>query len=266
MARGSEGFQCHILLMAFLSTHNTSKTRSTPTFAGELGEGLLALLWPKRCIGCDMPGASLCTECESKLILIDQSLACPCCGAPFGAILCTECWSADGRVEHPFSLAVCAMEHEGLGVRVVTFYKDSGERGLCDHIVRLIAEALCERPDITESGIDVLTYVPASKRAVSRRGFDHMRPIAEALGRKLDLSTERLLTHSQVEIADQRSLGRLQRASNMRGAFTVSEKVSGRVLLVDDVLTTGSTLSSAAEALLDAGAGEVVVATACRVW
>ena len=60
-------------------------------FGRAMGEGLAEALWPTRCVGCDQPGTLLCDRCRAELPWIEQRLACPVCGAPFGFLTCTEC-------------------------------------------------------------------------------------------------------------------------------------------------------------------------------
>ncbi len=297
---------------------------------GDIVGGLVDLAWPRRCIGCDMPGVSLCPDCESILPLIDQSLACSACGAPYGAILCTECWKPEGLISWSFSEAVCAMEHTGLGAEITRGYKDAGERGLAEHMSALMLAAIEERveadlrhlastgekadadallclpaevglvsderrfassegnlemgaqadvqfhaqnegslhgdalPRTPFARIDLVTYVPATKAAIARRGFDHMIPIARLVAMGLGVECVEMLEGT--ERVDQRELGRHDRAANLQGVFRSQSAAGAVVLLVDDVMTTCATSDAAAWALTEAGAAEVAVACACRVW
>ena len=230
-----------------------------------LREGLLELAWPTRCVGCDMPGELLCGDCRERLPLIDSRTVCPQCGAPYGFVACTECWSPEGWVERRFSRTVCAMEFEDIAARMIVAFKDGGELRLADTIAALVARAL----GASHVGpCEVLVPIPAAPSAILRRGYDHMDLVARALAGRLGIERRDLLVAS--DVADQRGLGRGERNENMRGAFSLREDAGGalpkRVLLVDDVFTTGATLDAAAGELLAAGVGEVVAATACRVW
>lgn len=114
---------------------------------------------------------------------------------------------------------------------------------------------------------DALAYVPASPEAVRRRGFDHMQRVATICAERVGLP---LATGLEVRrrSLDQRELGRQGRIENKSGAFVAhcTGPAPARVIVIDDVMTTGATLSAATRALLDAGVDEVRVVVCCRVW
>ena len=119
---------------------------------------------------------------------------------------------------------------------------------------------------------DALVYVPASPEALLRRGFDHMERVAEIVSRRTGMT----LVHALVSCKgarDQRELGRGERLANRSGSFSLAadavpeaDALPRRILLIDDVFTTGATLSAAAHVLLDGGAHEIRTVTCCRVW
>lgn len=119
---------------------------------------------------------------------------------------------------------------------------------------------------------DALVYVPASPEALLRRGFDHMERVAEIVARRTGMA----LVHALVSCKgarDQRELGRGERLANRSGSFsliagamTEADALPRRIILIDDVFTTGATLSAATHVLLDGGAHEIRTVTCCRVW
>lgn len=222
----------------------------------KLAEGLLEMVYPTRCAGCDLPGGVLCDDCRTRIAFIEAATACPRCGAPFGWLICTECWDRElafsqavsvGTLEHPLS-------------RAVTVYKDAGERRLADTLAELLARAV----EPWRDWASIVTHVPATTRARNRRGFDHAAEISAGLAHALDVPHATLLSRRRA--LDQRLLGRLERLSNAEGTFEAIASVQGAVLLVDDVLTTGATVQDAARALTEAGADEVRVVTVARAW
>ncbi|MGI6221008.1 MAG: ComF family protein [Coriobacteriales bacterium] len=232
--------------------------------ARSLRDGFLEMAWPTRCVGCDMPGELLCPDCRDALPLIDPAAACPRCGAPHGFLICTECWTPEGLVEYAFSRAVCALEFEGVAAKMVVAFKDGGELRVANLIALLIHQALAAAG---AEDLGALVPVPATPSALHRRGYDHVDLIARPLSELLGIGLRDVLVSR--DVSDQRGLGRVQRDANMREAFSTrrdSEPLPRRVLLVDDVFTTGATLDAAAGVLLEAGAEEVVAAAACRVW
>ena len=117
---------------------------------------------------------------------------------------------------------------------------------------------------------DALTFVPASPEALLRRGFDHMERVAQRVAERTGLPLVRTLACKR-GVLDQRELGRAERRANRRKSFEISNTcdtctMPRRVVLIDDVFTTGATLCAATEVLLDAGVKEVRVIACARVW
>ena len=167
-----------------------------------------------------------------------------------------------------FSLARCALGFDELSKRVIVNYKDKGEQRLALLLAHLLAQII---PLEWRLWADVITWVPADDEAVKRRGFDHMALITVSLAAQTGLTIAPLLIKRTRK--DQRSLNRRQREENMETLFSVlktenkdTKPVMERIILIDDVFTTGATLHAAANVLLRAGAKEIRVATICRVW
>ena len=220
-------------------------------------EGLAEILFPTRCAGCELPGAVLCDRCRDDLPRVDSAGACPRCGAPFGYLVCTECWSR----EWAFEAAVAVGSLEAPLARAVVLHKDAGERRLAAVFGVLLAEQVGAA---WPGWARCVAYVPATKAALRRRGFDHGRGIAAKLAAELGLPLTEVLIRTAAR--DQRALGRSERQSNAAGTFHAVGSAPDRVLLCDDVFTTGSTLDAAAAVLLSAGANEVRVAAVARAW
>lgn len=227
----------------------------------------LETLSPTRCAGCERPGALICESCLARLTLIDPAESCTGCGAPFGAMLCTECRGADGACDRV--LASCTFE--GPAPRIVRAYKDAGERRLGPLIAQLVLDtaehAEAAAPDRYGGilGPDAVIFVPATAAAYRRRGFDHMDAIARELSALAGIHlVDGLVKHGR---GDQRELGRAGRLEGSRGQYEVVAPVAGlRLLLIDDVITTGATLNEAASALRRAGAAAVDGLAFARVW
>lgn len=220
--------------------------------------GLLELLVPTRCAGCELPGALICARCRDEMPIIEWDSACRRCGAPYGSVVCTECW----RAEPAFEAGVCAGSLEPPLSRCVTLYKDAGERRLG----ALLGDLLACATEAWAGWPDAVVAVPASPRALRTRGFDHTAVIAERVARTLGVPVLPALATAGAR--DQRALGRNARRENVAGVFAVARGVAPppRVLLVDDVMTTGATLDAAAAILLAAGATAVRVGAVARAW
>lgn len=231
-----------------------------------LVQAVCETLWPTRCALCDRQGAVLCARCEKELPYIDYWRACPRCGGPYGSVLCTECnpvmLRTIGRDALPYRSCAAAVRFEAATARIVTIYKDRGEQRLAAEMARLTA-ALVAPSWLTENGgPPIVTFVPATRAALKRRGFDHGELFAERLG----LEMRPLLARPASK--DQRALGRRDRARNMAGRFAPlpNAVAAASALLVDDVCTTGATLAEASDALRVLGCTSVRCLTFARVW
>jgi predicted amidophosphoribosyltransferase len=104
-----------------------------------------------------------------------------------------------------------------------------------------------------------VTFVPATRRAFSERGFNAAERLARGVARELGLPCRALMRTTR-QTRDQAGLGRAERAVNLAGAFEARAS-GGRILLVDDVITTGATAAECTRALRAGGADEVEVLT-----
>jgi predicted amidophosphoribosyltransferase len=135
-------------------------------------------------------------------------------------------------------------------------FKLGGER----RAARMMGEYMARA--VLDVAADVVTFVPATRRSVSARGFNPAEELARSLARALRIPWAPLLTKVR-ETTDQAELGRIERRRNVEGAFR-ARPMKARVLLVDDVMTTGATADACARALRAAGARDVVVVTFAR--
>lgn len=220
------------------------------------------LIWPTSCVSCNRSQGLLCAYCRKNLFVIDQRSACKNCGAPFGNIVCTECseaWEPD-RV-------ICTTAYDEISESIIKTYKDASEMRLATLIAEYLYENYLEVFGYTHRPHEVLSYIPASRSALRKRGFDHMKAIAQVFAQKLDLPC--LLLLKKDDNKDQRALSKLQRKENMHGAFSpyLSDTHSyKRLLLIDDVITTGATVNEATRCLKAQGFEHVDVLAFARVW
>jgi predicted amidophosphoribosyltransferase len=130
---------------------------------------------------------------------------------------------------------------------------------------RAVADALgAAAGAVWEDPVDVVTWVPLSRRRLAERGFDQARALARVIARRRGLPLERLLERV-ADTAPQARRGGADRRIALQGVFGARGSCSGaRVLLVDDVLTTGATAAACASALRGGGGGWVGVLTAAR--
>lgn len=224
--------------------------------------GIADGLFPER-FTCELCGIEIfegrfCPDCFATLTFNDGA-TCPVCGRKTAREeICTECKANLPR----FRKAVSPLTYEGGGVRLIYKFKDGRHGYLKNLFAELLADKLAALP-----AYDVITYVPMTLKAERKRGYNQSRLLAEAIAGFTDKPVAHVLEKHR-ETSVQKGLSRRERMKNLTGSFTVSDRaaVKGkRILLVDDVLTTGATADSIAEKLLGAGAERVYLATVCSV-
>jgi len=217
----------------------------------DLADRALDLALPPRCAGCRREGSPLCAECRTWLLA--RASAAP--GAPIGL---------PAEIPEPLLQLEWCAPFTGVVRRAIHELKYAGERRLA----RPLGEAMAARWARAAAGGDVLVPVPSSPDRVRERGFDQAALLAEVAGRALGLPVVPALERAHVT-AHQFDLGRASRARNLDRVFRPTREgaaaLAGRwPILVDDVVTTGATLSGCGEALLDAGASAVSGLAAAR--
>jgi len=173
--------------------------------------------------------------------------------------LCGSCsiegWAcADIRTPGPF---------RGTVAEAVHLLKYSGKPSIARRLAGLMADSL--EPEGRHRQADLIAAVPLHGAKQRERGFNQAQLLADELSAKLGIGTDRKAAVRARHNPTQTKLNRRQRLENVRGIFKVPEpsRVRGRrIILVDDVLTTGATIGSCGQALLEAGASEVLALTA----
>jgi ComF family protein len=228
----------------------------------------LAALLPSGCASCGTnlawdESAPLCPRCASRLRR-PLSPACRGCGRPlvgvspsFGATaLCGAC----RRVAPPWTALAAAYLYLPPMVDAVRALKF----GRAEHVGEAFAATLADACAPWARDLDVITPVPLAWNRLLSRGYNQAEAVARPLAARLGLPCRRLLRRRPRP--RQALLGRRERERNLGGAFqaTGAAARAARVLLVDDVMTTGATLRAAASALRRAGVLQVFVAVAAR--
>ena len=206
---------------------------------------LLDLLFPPKCPFC------------TKLLEEGQDLLCPDCQRDLP-------WTqgAQGERKPEFvDLCVAPLWYDDKVRHAHHRYKFSGVRAYTWTHAALMAQCV---EDHLPGRFDVVTWVPLSRWRLWRRGYDQSRLLAERLALKLGVPCEHLLKKTRHTKAQSGLKGESERRANVLGAYEMYPGVQAmrkRVLLVDDVVTTGATLSECARVLRTAGAAGVVCVT-----
>ena len=208
---------------------------------------LLDLLFPPRCPFCRGFLAfkeTFCTLCKDDLPFLSK------------ADLFTK--------GNYFSRALAPLAYEGMVRDALHRYKFEGKAMYAPFFAQILAESIAEN---LENCYDIITYVPVSKKRKRKRGYDQAELLAKQLANILNKPLAVCLEKS-VHTKAQSGLEHLEaRFANVRNAYHVIENADiteKRILLVDDVITTGATLSEAAKCLLKAGAEEVLCASLAK--
>jgi len=206
-----------------------------------LGRSIIDLLAPQRCFGCRRRASALwCHHCAGQVGAVPS----PCHRCAASQRGGHPCWPAAS----PVDVTVAAFDYTGPVAAAIRTAKLggawSGWKEMGCHLAQAAAAVAVD--------VDVVTWVTTSPRRAQRRGFDHAQMLASAVGNALDVPCVRLLDVSAGRRAD---VFKLATQLHLPGTH---------VLLVDDVLTTGVTASSAAQVLKSAGAGTVTLGVVAR--
>lgn len=208
-----------------------------------LWEDILDALFPEQCIACGRKGGSLCALCERTIIMRPTM--------------------------HEEWLTTLFEYHQPIVKKAVQDLKYHHRRGIATYfgnaLYREFFSQLSRRP--SEVAPIILVPIPGSYAGNCDRGYNHAEEIAKAVvnvakGTKLPITVDGKILKKSHETRNQAKVeGRGAREKNVEGAFTVSDRehVEGKhIVLIDDVITTGETMSVARAALLKAGAKTVI--------
>lgn len=242
------------------STPSLSPPAATLRFSGAADQGRLArlrraaldLLFPPRCVICQRFGSCFCVDCQSRVTPLLPPV-CEHCGRPLAtAGVCRTCRRAESALA---------------GIRAATLF-DEPVRSAIHHLkyrnVRELARPLAALLSDTYARnplpANQIVPVPLHRRRVRERGYNQAVLLARELGRRLELPVVQDVLVRARYTAPQVGLGARERLENVRDAFRcpVGALSGQRVLLVDDVCTTGATLEACAEVLRRQGGAAAV--------
>jgi len=216
---------------------------------------VLSWIAPLRCVVCSGPVDAgspwpLCSACVDRLA-VDGGRRCLVCGKPIISELvkCMRCRSAALAFDGAFPL----YSYTGAARCLLIAYKAGKRRSLADFLaLRLAPEITARYPGLT------IVPVPPRPGKVRKEGWDQVELLAGILQQHWQLPVARILAR-QKGGDEQKTLDREGRKTNVLGRYTLvpSRPVPGRVLLLDDIMTTGSTLSECASVLKANGSDQV---------
>ncbi len=210
--------------------------------------------FPRRCLYCDRvirPDQTSCDECRDSIPRMD-GVCCPHCGRSKAVCRCR-------RRKRAYDRLVTAMRYERGAKAAILALKHSRDADRIHTMGQEMVSALRAKSDAAP--FDVVTFIPMCKKDEHKRGYNQSRLLAAEVASLLELPMEAMLnkcfdTHSQ------KGLPWHERSGNVLGAFDVIASVRGKkILLVDDLATTGCTLNECAKMLKIYGAESVTALT-----
>lgn len=220
-----------------------------------LKDKLLTIFYPHHCFLCDevlLPEQRLCADCRDKAPYVLPPL-CERCGRGVDVCIC-------GGHTHIFERCVSPFYHADMVRDTILRLKERYDTVVVEGFAAEMAEVI--RREYGGIAFDFVTAVPLHKKDRRARGYDQAQGLAQALARRLGIPYAAVLT-KLTYTQPQKELTALRRRGNLLGVFDVTADVAGRtILLVDDVITTGSTLDECAKMLKIFGAEEVYAVTA----
>lgn len=234
----------------------------------ELLEAAVSLLYPPICTLCGgktRAGEYLCEQCEAKAMRIVAPF-CQQCSEPFDGAIATvfTCANCAHRTIY-FDAAVAAYRGRGIVRQIIHDFK-YGRQIHLRHLVARWLYAAFDDERLRGREFDMIVPVPLHPARQRERGFNQANLLAELLTAQISIPSKPVLKRVRYTTT-QTALDRAERMENLHNAFRLrrNANVRGlRVLLIDDVLTTGSTLSECARILKRSGAISVHAATAAR--
>lgn len=213
----------------------------------KLWNALLDLLYPPRCTFCHCfvksSAVAICDNCRKNLPYTTNG----------------------GRQKADFvTVCVSPLYYEDDVRESLLRYKFHGATGYAKAYAPLIADCIREHLD---QEYDLITWVPLSRKRLHRRGYDQARLLAEAVATELDTMAVGTLKKIRNTAAQSQTGSAEKRRANISGAYRVMNPAlvaDKRILLIDDIVTTGSTLSECARTLGLAGAERVICAAVAR--
>lgn len=229
----------------------------------QIKEKYLDILYPPRCPACNGilqdRNRRICPECEKTFHPITEDY-CLRCGKPVGETVeyCAEC----RRRERSFDRGRGVFLYNTQMKQSLLRYKYYGSR----EYGRYYAEAICRfvGSDIKSWSPDVIVPVPLHRRKEKMRGFNQAADLACRTGAILGIPVAEDIVFKAKETRSQKQLDAEERKRNLKDAFRASCPVNGlKILIMDDVYTTGSTVEAMAECLLENGAEAIFFVTLC---
>lgn len=217
------------------------------------------MLFPRRCLGCGQIGDFICSNCWRTLPRLAPPV-CPKCGKPqLGGLLCASCWRELSRIDGIRSVS----PFEGIVRQAIHELKYYNLKAISVTLAQLLADYL----EINPLPAEVVVPVPLHPKRLRERGYNQSGLLAQELSKRSSLPLVDGCLYRFKDSPPQAKTATVEgRQKNVAGAFGCRDnRLSGKkVLLIDDVCTSGATLEACATTLKDSGAAMVWGLTVAR--
>ncbi|TCO76474.1 ComF family protein [Marinisporobacter balticus] len=194
---------------------------------------------------------SLCNACREKIKFIDDH-SCEKCGKPLAELYfqskCPDCI----KTNHAYTKGFSCVEYDDYTKKLVHKLKYKNDRYLSYHMAEMMIEKL-QKQGVED--IDLIIPTPLHKKKERKRGFNQAYLLAKYIGKAMNLKVDRKSLIKAKETQSQNQLSKDERKNNLKDAFYVVSKDAfkdKKILIIDDVYTTGSTMNACSEEILKA--------------
>jgi ComF family protein len=229
-------------------------------FFGKETMNILDIIFPKRCPFCDgviPPGWQICDDCTGKAELVTEPV-CKRCGKPIENSRREYCGDCE-RKKHFYDAGKAVFVYQGAVQRSLYRFKYANRR----EYASFYGEMACIQYArwISTLGIEAVIPIPLHRKRRQERGYNQAELLADEIGRRMGIPVEKKLLLRCLNTRPQKELDDRERKKNLKKAFIITQNIVQlrKVLLVDDIYTTGSTVDAAAECLKKSGIQKVYV-------
>lgn len=228
-------------------------------------ETFLNVLFPRRCPVCgeitSPAGSLICPSCFQKLSFVKPPV-CKKCGKEIVDETMEYCGDCMGH-RHAFEFGVALLNYDETARTVMAQIKYKNKREYLDFFGAAMAKRYGRT--VERMAVEAIVPVPVHPSRRRARGFNQAEVLAEVFGKKLGIPVKPEMLIREKRTRPQKELTAAERLKNLSGAFSAGEGIHGirRVLLVDDIYTTGSTIEACARVLRNAGVEKVYFAVIC---
>ncbi len=232
---------------------------------GKLAEELLYLVYPRRCFVCHKivtpKGESVCTVCRKQLQPILEP-RCKKCGKPLAKEEQEYCYDCT-KGKHCYKEGMALYSYDDVMQKSIAYFKFQNRReyakGYAEEMVKYFGER------ILNWKVDCMIPVPIHKKKQINRGFNQAEVLAKELSFLLSIPVDTTLIKRSKKTLPQKELNEEERRKNLINAFQIGKKgvKYKKIILVDDIYTTGSTIDACSEVLKTVGIQEIYFISLC---